>query len=154
MKRFIVVAILIATLSSTSSWAQGNSQGRGRGDQANKPNKPEAKPDVKPDPKGGPVFGGVEVRIIRDWFGNPTNMKGLPPGLAKKESLPPGLEKQLRRNGSLPPGLEKKIHPFPRDLEVRLPRLPDGQRRMIIPGMIILMDTRRNTILDILSNVF
>jgi hypothetical protein len=154
MKRFIVVAILIAALSSTSSWAQGNSQGRGRGDQSNKPNKPEAKPDVKPDTKGGPIFGGGEIRIIREWFGNPTNMKGLPPGLAKKESLPPGLEKQLRRNGSLPPGLEKKIHPFPRDLEVRLPRLPDGQRRIIIPGMIVLMDTRRNTILDILANVF
>jgi hypothetical protein len=153
MKRFIVVAILIAAFSSPG-WAQGNSQGRGRGDQAKPVTKQEAKSDSKPDPKGGPVFGGVEVRIIRDWFGNPTNLKGLPPGLAKKESLPPGLEKQLRRNGSLPPGLEKKIHPFPRDLEVRLPRLPDGQRRIIIPGMIILMDTKRNTILDILANVF
>lgn len=149
MKRFIVVAILIATFSGPG-WAQGKSQARGRGDQS----KPEVKSEAKPDPKGGPIFGGVEIRIIRDWFGNPTNLKGLPPGLAKKESLPPGLEKQLRRNGSLPPGLEKKIHPFPRDLEVRLPRLPDGQRRIVIPGMIILMDTRRNTILDILSNVF
>jgi hypothetical protein len=155
MKRFIVVAILIATYSGlgTWGWAQGRSQGRGRGEQS-KEAKPAAKPEAKPDPKGGPVFGSGEIRIIRDWFGNPTNLKGLPPGLAKRESLPPGLEKQLRRNGSLPPGLEKKIHPFPRDLEVRLPRLPDGQRRMIIPGNIILMDTRRNTILDILANVF
>jgi hypothetical protein len=154
MKRIIVVAILTAAISTTPGWAQGNSQGRGRGDQGKPETKQEAKQEAKSDSKGGSIFGGGEIRIIRDWFGNPTNMKGLPPGLAKKESLPPGLEKQLRRNGSLPPGLEKKIHPVPRDLEVRLPRLPDGQRRVIIPGMIILMDTKRNTILDILSNVF
>src|SRR5215210_942443 len=33
---------------------------------------------------------------------------GLPPGLANRRNLPPGLEKQLRRNGQLPPGLENK----------------------------------------------
>jgi hypothetical protein len=154
MKRFIVVAILIAAFGSTAGWAQGKSQGRGRGDEGKPEAKPDAKPNVKADPKGGPVFGGGDIRIIRDWFGNSSNLKGLPPGLAKRDSLPPGLEKQLRRNGSLPPGLEKKIHPFPRDLEVRLPRLPDGQRRMIIPGNVILMDTKRNVILDILANVF
>src|ERR1051325_10862221 len=35
--------------------------------------------------------------------------------------LPPGLEKQLRRNGTLPPGLQKKMAPFPAEVEMRLP---------------------------------
>jgi hypothetical protein len=147
MKRLIVSAILITSFagSMVSAPRQGKSQGKGRGE--------SNKPDTK-ESGGGMVFGGVEIRIIKDWFASPANLKGLPPGLAKKESLPPGLEKQLRRNGSLPPGLEKKIQPFPRDLDVRLPRLPDGQRRVIISGSIILLDSKRNTILDILSNVF
>jgi hypothetical protein len=154
MRRFVAVAILIASFGSLAISAprQGNSQGKGRGE-ANKPAAKETK-EAKENNGGGVVFGGSDSRIIRDWFSSPTNLKGLPPGLAKKDRLPPGLEKQLRRNGSLPPGLEKKIQPLPRDLEVRLPRLPDGQRRVIIPGSVILMDSKRNLILDILSNLF
>ncbi len=37
--------------------------------------------------------------------------RGLPPGLAKRDQLPPGLEKHLLKHGSLPPGLQKKIDP-------------------------------------------
>ena len=153
MRRLLIIAVLIA---SFGGWAiaaplQGKSQGQGRGNS----NKPEAKDGKETGSNnGGGLFGSVEIRTIRDWFASPTNLKGLPPGLAKKESLPPGLQKQLQRNGSLPPGLEKKLQPLPHDLEVRLPRLPDGQRRVVLPGMIILLDTRRNLILDLLSNVF
>ena len=35
--------------------------------------------------------------------------RGLPPGLAKRDRLPPGLEKHLLKHGSLPPGLQKKL---------------------------------------------
>ncbi len=38
--------------------------------------------------------------------------RGLPPGLAKRDRLPPGLEKHLLKHGSLPPGLQKKIDPY------------------------------------------
>jgi hypothetical protein len=40
------------------------------------------------------------------------NGQGLPPGLAKRDRLPPGLEKHLWNHGSLPPGLQKKIDPY------------------------------------------
>ena len=105
------------------------------------------------DQREGLAFGGVEIRIIRDWFSKKSNMNGLPPGLAKRENLPPGLARQLRRNGSLPPGLQKKIQPLPRELEVQLPRLPDGRRRVFISGSIILLDQQRNLILDIVADV-
>jgi hypothetical protein len=148
MRRFVAIVVVIASFSglAVSAPAQGKSQGRGRGE-ANKP-------EIKEANGGGVIFGGGEIRIIKDWFSSPANLRGLPPGLAKKESLPPGLEKQLRRNGSLPPGLEKKLHPLPQALEVRLPRLPDGQRRVVISGTIVLLDSKRNMILDLLSNVF
>ena len=40
----------------------------------------------------------------------------MPPGLAKKKSLPSGLQKQLEKNGTLPPGLAKRELPY--DLEI------------------------------------
>jgi hypothetical protein len=97
------------------------------------------------------TFGSDERRIIREWFAQPANISGLPPGLAKKEQLPPGLQRQLVRNGQLPPGLQKKIQPLPYALEVQLPGLPEGRRRVIISGSVVLLESRGNTILDVFA---
>ncbi len=144
MRRSIGIGVLIASLGGfgVAASGQGKSQGRGR----SQSNKPEA--------QDGLAFGGVEIRIIREWFSDKSNLQGLPPGLARRESLPPGLEKQLRRNGTLPPGLQNKLQPLPQDLEARLPRLPDGRRRVVISGTVVLLDSHKNLILDVLANVF
>jgi hypothetical protein len=71
------------------------------------------------------------------------NPKGLPPGLAKRETLPPGLEKHLRKNGTLPPGLQKKVHPFPSACNAGLPRLPDGWVRIVITDRVVLLDAHK-----------
>ncbi|HEX4998202.1 MAG TPA: hypothetical protein VFY29_08255 [Terriglobia bacterium] len=126
-------------------------QGRGKGGRG--AGRDQGASSKQVEIQAGVVFTNSEVRIIREWFSNKRNLSGLPPGLAKKEKLPPGLEKQLQRNGSLPPGLEKKVQPLPRDLEARLPRLPDGRRRIIISGSVILTDKGSNKILDIVANV-
>ena len=96
-------------------------------------------------------IGRDDERIIREWYSQSANTRGLPPGLAKKDRLPPGLQKQLARNGQLPPGLQKRIQPLPPPLEVRLTRLPEGTRRVIISGSVILLDERRNIILDTIA---
>jgi hypothetical protein len=59
---------------------------------------------------------------LRAWYSE--NERHLPPGLAKKDRLPPGLEKQLVPRGSLPPGLQKRVEPCPVELERRLPPPP------------------------------
>lgn len=74
---------------------------------------------------------------------------GLPPGLAKKDQLPPGLQKQLKRNGHLPPGLEKKA--LPGDLAARLPRAPKGTERVLIGNDVVLLDKKSQLILDIVN---
>src|SRR4051812_22606812 len=126
----------------TASQGRGRGNGRGHNEES----------AVVSDTRG--VFSKDEVRIIHDWFSSPANLKGLPPGLAKKEHLPPGLQRQLVRNGKLPPGLEKKIEPLPPAVEVRLPPLPEGRRRIVISGNIILWDDRANIVLDFIANVF
>jgi hypothetical protein len=87
----------------------------------------------------GPVeFSQRERHIISDCFVD--NRSGLPPGLAKRDRLPPGLERQLRRNGTLPPGLQKRVQPLPDVCTARLPRLPQGWARVVLSGRVILLD--------------
>ncbi len=99
-------------------------------------------------PESEAVFTHEERLVIRRWVQD--NGRGLPPGLAKRDQLPPGLEKQLRRRGTLPPGLQKKVQPVPPVLERRLRVLPTGYRRVILGGNVILMNTRTALIYDVL----
>jgi hypothetical protein len=94
-----------------------------------------------------------ERKIIYEYYHRGSPSKGLPPGLAKKGKLPPGLQKHLDKNGKLPPGLQKRLEPLPRDLEVRLPRLPDYWERVILQEHVVLIDRRTQRILDIIENV-
>jgi hypothetical protein len=92
-------------------------------------------------------FGAHDRIILRGCLGG-DDYSNLPPGLAKKDRLPPGLEKQLQRNGTLPPGLQKRVQPLPESCTMQLPRLPRDWSRVILSGRIILMDQRQR-ILDI-----
>ena len=115
----VAIALLVSPASALA-------QGRGHG----KPAKPAkqakvikpAKPD-KSKQRAMPLFGDHDRGIIHSYY------SGLPPGLAKRSELPPGLERQLQRNGVLPPGLRAKLRPFPAALERRLAPLPSGYRR-------------------------
>lgn len=92
------------------------------------------------------LFSDSDRRVITDYLR--TNRSNLPPGLAKRDRLPPGLERQLRRNGRLPPGLQKRVQPFPTDLSRRLPPLPAGADRVFLGHRAIILDASRR-ILDI-----
>jgi hypothetical protein len=102
-------------------------------------------------PPSEAVFSADERRIISRWFGD--NRTGLPAGLAKRDRLPPGLEKQLVQRGHLPPGLEKRIQPLPFELERQLRVLPTGYRRVVIAGNVILMEPKTGLIYDIIREV-
>ncbi|MBI3000481.1 MAG: hypothetical protein HYY46_18810 [Deltaproteobacteria bacterium] len=103
--------------------------------------------------KGRPaLFLPEERRIIREFY--VARYSGLPPGLAKRGGdLPPGLQRQIQRKGKLPPGLQKRLEPFPAELELRLPRIPDIWQRVILGPHVILLDRRTARILDIIENV-
>ncbi len=64
----------------------------------------------------------------------------LPPGLAKRESLPPGLERQLEKGGTLPPGLQKKVQPMPQVCDQNLGALPKGYSRVVYGNRVMLVD--------------
>ena len=119
--------------------AEGNSGQAGKGQSAARTSGVDIDVDI--------VFSSGQLSLIRAWFGDSTNLKGLPPGLAKRDTLSPGLQRQLHKNGTLPPGLQAKVYPFPVALAHRLPDLRPGVRRIIIGGSIVLLDG--DVILDI-----
>ncbi len=124
------------------------------------------------------VFGNDEQRAIKDYYGREIiekarerserddgpgkgkghgkgrKDKGLPPGLAKKDKLPPGIQKQLERGAILPADLQKEMQPLPRELEVRLKPLPSpNQVRVTVGTDILIMDKETRKILDVMRDV-
>lgn len=99
-------------------------------------------------PEAEAVFTQEERVLVKNWFTQ--NRSGLPPGLAKRDKLPPGLERQLRERGKLPPGLQKKIQPLPLELEKQMRTLPTGYRRVVVAGSVILMNEKTAIIYDII----
>lgn len=73
---------------------------------------------------------------------------GLPPGLAKRDQLPPGLAK---RGNRLPPGLMKSD--LPPELEKTLPELPDNVERVVVDTDILLVQKGTDLIFDVIEGV-
>lgn len=84
---------------------------------------------------------------LREWYHSHYN--NLPPGLAKRDRLPPGLERQLVVRGTLPPGLRREMHPCPVEVERVLPPPPVGFSHTIIGGHIVLVNPRTFFVLDV-----
>ncbi len=133
----LVLLVCAACLVASPLAAQGKGKGHGKG----------RGEDQEQAERGGRMSSD-ETRIIRDYYSNTAN---LPPGLAKRGSLPPGLARQLRRNGTLPPGLAKRSAPLPDDLVRRLPTLPEGRQRIIIGDRVLVVDQRTQRIMDIMN---
>ncbi|NJC88510.1 MAG: hypothetical protein FIB02_08265 [Desulfuromonas sp.] len=96
------------------------------------------------------AFNDHDRALIRDYYGGGAQRKGLPPGLAKKDKLPPGLQKQLVRRGQLPPGLQYQR--FPADLERRLSPIPEGYLRAEIDGSFVLFNEKTRVIFDVFAD--
>ncbi len=122
-------------LTSNFALAQGHGNGHGKGH------------DRQGDDDQGEHYKDRDREVIRGWYDE--HRSDLPPGLAKRDQLPPGLEKQLVRRGTLPPGLQKKLQPCPEDLERRLPPPPPDCAHVLIGGHIVLLNRRTNLVVDI-----
>ena len=94
------------------------------------------------------VFTARDRALIREYYGV---SRHLPPGLAKKERLPPGLRKQLMRRGQLPPGLQ--LRPLPRELTRRLSPIPEDYRRGWIGGSVVLLNEHSRVIFDVIHDL-
>jgi|SRR5579872_1290632 hypothetical protein len=143
MKSLKVVATIFfgLALSCTSlAFAQGNGNGHGKGHNKHH--------DDDGDDVSDYHYKHHE-KDIRGWYSS--NEGNLPPGLAKKDHLPPGLEKHLVRNGQLPPGLQKKLYAPPPELERQLPPPPPECAHVLVGGNLVLLNRKTNVVVDILA---
>jgi hypothetical protein len=122
------------TLTCTLALAQGHGQGHD-------------KHEDQDDDRDRHYYSDHDQDGMRGWYHDQDGH--LPPGLAKRDQLPPGLERQLRVRGTLPPGLRNKMMPCPEELERRLPpRLP-GYAHFVIGGHVALVNRSTYVVLDI-----
>ena len=142
-RRYLLIAASLGffLLSAGPAFSQGNSQGKGRG-------KGHDKHKDDDDDRDAYRYSRHE-EAIRGWYAE--RESNLPPGLAKKDRLPPGLEKQLIRNGTLPPGLQKRIQPVPVELERRLPPPPPDCAHVFVSGHIVLLNRKTNLVVDVFA---
>jgi Ni/Co efflux regulator RcnB len=139
-KLFAAITFAIALSCSSSTFAQGNGNGHGKGH--NKQHNDD-RDDVND------YHYKHHEKEIRGWYVE--NESSLPPGLAKKDHLPPGLQKHLARNGQLPPGLQKKVYSCPPELERQLPPPPPECAHVLVGGNLVLLNRRTNVVVDILT---
>jgi hypothetical protein len=135
---FLLAGSTLAAMALASSFAlaqgHGNGHGNGNGHGKNK--------HGDDDDAVAYSFSNRDDDAMRDWYRDHRN--SLPPGLAKKDRLPPGLEKQLVERGTLPPGLQKRIQPCPEDLERRLPPPPPDYVHVVVGGHVVLLNVQTN----------
>ncbi|MFQ5931366.1 MAG: hypothetical protein ACE5MM_03055 [Nitrospiraceae bacterium] len=93
------------------------------------------------------AFSDRDRSLIRKYY----RRHHLPPGLAKRSSLPPGLQKQVQRRGQLPPGL--RGNHLPHELEVQLSSLPEGYVRLRVGVDVVLMNTHTRVIVDVVKDI-
>lgn len=99
---------------------------------------------------GGKAHGDSDDDAHKSKKGKKGKSGSMPAGLAKRDELPPGLQKHLEKNGTLPPGLAKRD--LPDDL---LRQLGGGKggRHLIVGSDVVLIDPVTDRVLDILIDV-
>ena len=147
------MAVLSLALCSTAAVAQGQGHGHDKHDR-------DDDDDRDRDHGHGHAYGHEKHehdwdhqryadhdRDLRDWYRG--HYRSLPPGLAKRDRLPPGLEKQLVVRGVLPPGLRTKMQPCPREVEAFLPPPPPNHVHVFIGGNLVLVNQASFQIVDV-----
>lgn len=84
---------------------------------------------------------------LRDWYR--ANYRHLPPGLAKRDRLPPGLERRIVVQGFVPAELRDRMQPCPQDVEAFLPPPPPGHVHVFIGGNLVLVNRVNFQIADV-----
>lgn len=135
---------LVLSLLAFTTALEG--QGKGKGKAAGEPGQTGTAVSVSV------AFSDSDRRIIQEWARS-VPPENLPPGLAKRGDLPPGLQRQLQKNGALPPGLQKRLRPFPGELTKRLGPLPAscGCDRVFLEGRALIVVRATRVILDVFA---
>jgi hypothetical protein len=145
-----------AAVTAHAATAPAGSQGN---KQAAKPNKDKDKKEKDKQDKKGNGSDADKVVVVVDRDGHARVVReyvtrgNLPPGLAKRRTLPPGLRKQLVEKGTLPPGLRDYYTPVPAEWNGRFPAVPAYYNRYFVGRDLIIVDTRNDTLVSLIRDL-
>jgi Ni/Co efflux regulator RcnB len=97
------------------------------------------------------AFSKGEIEIISAWYHDGGAKKHKGRGKGKRNGLPPGIAKNLRRGKPIPPGIAKQY--LPDGLRQALPAPPKGYERIIVDGKVLLVEIATQVIHDVLMDV-
>lgn len=95
------------------------------------------------------VFTDHDRRLINDYYA--PRYKKLPPGLAKKDKLPPGHAWRARANQPIHDDARWRYLPY--ELDQRLTRLPPEYVRVVIGTDVAIMNVRTRVVIDVLEDI-
>ncbi len=140
-------SILALALSTTLAVAQDHGQGHDKEDRDDNHGRGHDRAHEKDHDRHG--YSDHDRDEMRGWYRE--HHDHLPPGLAKRDRLPPGLERQLVVRGTLPPGLRARMVRCPVDLERHLPPPPPGCEHVLIGGHVVLLNRRTFLVVDVFN---
>ena len=97
------------------------------------------------------VFTDDDRLKIHNYYEKQGKHKKMPPGLAKKQELPPGLQKHIVKHGELPPGLQGRR--LPDELVRKLSALPGGFIRLKVGVDVVLLNEKTRVVADVIWGV-
>lgn len=153
LPRFNAVLLFCAALAFSASPALAQGHGHGRG-QSEEHGHGHGRGHGRGHERERIVFNRRDRDVISRYLRG--RRSDLPPGLAKRDALPPGLERQIERTGHLPPGLEKRLRPFPPELVRRMPPLPEGCgcRYGFVGTSAVIVNPKTGAVLDMIRDIF
>ena len=143
----LATAMFLIASGGAPARAQGRGHGDDRGDDRGHGQGHYKGKRGGDDRRDDHFYGDHDRDALRDWYQG--HRGHLPPGLARRDQLPPGLERQLIVRGTLPPGLRRKIRSCPPDLVRLLPPPPPHCEHVIIGGHIVLLNRSNFQIVDV-----
>lgn len=147
-----------AAFADKPDWAGGNKERKHaeRDDDRRDERHENRRDDGRDDRQRGSIeirFGDEHRRVIDDYYGAEFRRGNCPPGLAKKNNgcQPPGQARKWNRGQPLPGDL--RYYDLPRDLVVRLPLPPSGQRYVRVASDILLIAVGSNMVIDAIEDI-
>lgn len=97
-------------------------------------------------------FSDQERSEIKGYFSaNPSARSQLPPGLAKKNKIPPGWQKKLAVGQRFPDDAWEHRVPLPQEIESKLPRIEKGEIRVRVDDRVVRVAEKTREVLDIIE---
>jgi Ni/Co efflux regulator RcnB len=93
-------------------------------------------------------FDQHDRQVTQDWYNQ--HQSNPPRGLRARDTLSAQEEARLQPGHPLDSQLRKKTHSVPSDLARRLPTPPKHHKYQTVGGHVVLVDTRDNTVRDVI----